>query len=114
MQKVLKHALDHAKIKTPVTLHCLWHSYATHLFESGTDLRYIQEPLGHKSSKMTEIYTHVCEQSLLKIYSLLGNSQKKMYTSKVYKACENSWLYAPIGGVWCIYKGFIPHYNNTQ
>ena len=73
LQKVLKHALDHAKIKKPVTLHWLRHSYATHLLEAGTDLRYIQELLGHKSSKTTEIYTHACEQSLLKISSPFDN-----------------------------------------
>jgi integrase/recombinase XerD len=69
IQSVLKQAIEKAKIKKPVTLHWLRHSYATHLLESGTDLRYIQELLGHKNSKTTEIYTHVTEKSLQKIKS---------------------------------------------
>ena len=69
LQKVLKQALEKVKINKPVTLHWLRHSYATHLLENGTDLRYIQEILGHSSSKTTEIYTHVSTNSIQKIVS---------------------------------------------
>ena len=69
LEKVFRKACTTAGIKKSITLHGLRHSYATHLLEAGTDLRYIQGLLGHKSSKTTEIYTHVTEKSIQKIRS---------------------------------------------
>jgi integrase/recombinase XerD len=69
LQQVLKKAIKLVNIKKPVTLHWLRHSYATHLLEGGTDLRYIQEILGHSSSKTTEIYTHVSTKNIQQIKS---------------------------------------------
>jgi integrase/recombinase XerD len=75
---VLKKACVLAGIKKSVNLHMLRHSYATHLLENGTDLRYIQELLGHNSSRTTEIYTHVSRNAISKISSPLDKLNIKL------------------------------------
>ncbi len=70
-QMVLKMAAKKAGISKRITLHSLRHSFATHLLESGTDIRYIQTLLGHSSPKTTMIYTHVSQASVQRIINPL-------------------------------------------
>jgi len=73
VQQVLKQTLAKSKIITKGSVHSLRHSYATHLIEQGTDVRFVQELLGHKSIKTTLIYTHLTDAAKRKIKSPLDN-----------------------------------------
>ena len=71
VQQIVKQAAKKASITRPVTPHVLRHCFATHMLDSGTDVRYIQELLGHKDIKTTLIYTHVTNTKIESLKSPL-------------------------------------------
>ena len=73
ISKIFSNACEKAGITRKGGIHSLRHTFATHLLEHGAELRFIQEMLGHGSSKTTEIYTHVSSEAIKKIKSPLSN-----------------------------------------
>jgi len=71
LQKAIQQAIKSMDLNKRVTAHTLRHTFATHLLESGTDIRTIQELMGHKDVRTTMIYTHVLKNNLRSVTSPL-------------------------------------------
>jgi site-specific recombinase XerD len=86
VQQVMHDAVAKAGLEKKATVHTLRHSFATHLLEGGTDIRYIQQLMGHASIKTTMIYTHITPKAERKIISPLDNLAQ---SNLAYKKIKN-------------------------
>ena len=77
-QRIFDNAIKKAKIKKDTSIHGLRHSFATHLLENGTDIRFIKELFGHTSIRTTERYTHVARHKISNIVSPLDTIDKSL------------------------------------
>ncbi len=75
VQQVMRNAVEKAGLEKKASVHTLRHSFATHLLENGTDVRYIQQLLGHANIKTTMIYTHILPKAARKVISPLDRMQ---------------------------------------
>ena len=83
LQKIFENALKKAKIEKQASFHSLRHSFATHLLENGTDIRFIQELLGHKNIRTTQRYTQITATSFRNIISPFDASRILKDTAKL-------------------------------
>jgi integrase/recombinase XerD len=77
IQQIFSNAKNKAGIKKEVGIHSLRHSFATHLLDKGTDIKFIKDLLGHFNIKTTEIYLHVSKEKLVNIISPFDDLWKK-------------------------------------
>jgi site-specific recombinase XerD len=81
VQAIMRRAIAKSGLSKRATVHTLRHSFATHLLEAGTDIRYIQALLGHSSINTTTIYTHLTAPAVKRIESPLDNMQRQLDAS---------------------------------
>lgn len=83
VQQVMQQAIAKAGLEKKASVHTLRHSFATHLLEAGTDIRYIQGLLGHSNIATTTIYTHLTNKAVKKIQSPLDNMMNQVNQNKM-------------------------------